>query len=135
MVSQPANAPAALKLLTQLLDSIWYAAGDTASDSSWYTKRAALAGVYLSTELYMLTGVCWCVASHHIGCSLEFMGLLTQELHPLVAKGTRASRVSWAWVVGGWVLGVGWGVHTGTKGRMKQCFSPSPQPASAQAME
>jgi ubiquinone biosynthesis protein COQ9 len=55
LLSQPANAPAALKLLTQLLDTIWYAAGDTATDSSWYTKRAALASVYLSTELYMLT--------------------------------------------------------------------------------
>lgn len=55
LLSQPANAPAALKLLTQLLDSIWYAAGDTATDASWYTKRAALASVYLSTELYMLT--------------------------------------------------------------------------------
>lgn len=55
LVSQPPNAPAALRLLTQLLDTIWYAAGDTATDSSWYTKRAALASVYLSTELYMLT--------------------------------------------------------------------------------
>jgi ubiquinone biosynthesis protein COQ9 len=55
LLSQPANAPAALKLLTQLLDTIWYAAGDTATDRSWYTKRAALASVYLSTELYMLT--------------------------------------------------------------------------------
>jgi ubiquinone biosynthesis protein COQ9 len=55
LLTQPANAPAALKLLTQLLDSIWYAAGDTATDASWYTKRAALASIYLCTELYMLT--------------------------------------------------------------------------------
>lgn len=78
LLSQPANAPAALKLLTQLLDTIWYAAGDTATDSSWYTKRAALASVYLSTELYMLTDyspgyagkpspliyTCWTVVLH-----------------------------------------------------------------------
>lgn len=55
LLSQPANAPSALKLLTQLMDTIWYAAGDTATDASWYTKRAALASIYLSTELYMLT--------------------------------------------------------------------------------
>jgi ubiquinone biosynthesis protein COQ9 len=31
-------------------------AGDTSSGYDWYTKRAALAGVYGTTELYMLTG-------------------------------------------------------------------------------
>lgn len=54
-VAQPANASAAAKLLFQLLDDIWYAAGDTSTDMNWYTKRALLAAVYTSTELYMLT--------------------------------------------------------------------------------
>jgi ubiquinone biosynthesis protein COQ9 len=44
------------RLLLQLLDEIWYSAGgDTSTDASWYTKRASLAAVYMSTELYMLT--------------------------------------------------------------------------------
>lgn len=55
LLAQPSNSPAALRLLSQLLDTICYAAGDTSTDGSWYTKRAALAAVYTSTELYMLT--------------------------------------------------------------------------------
>jgi hypothetical protein len=65
LLAQPRNSPAALRLLAELLDTIWYAAGDTATDSSWYSKRAALALVYSTTELYMLTdyspGVLCCV--------------------------------------------------------------------------
>jgi ubiquinone biosynthesis protein COQ9 len=56
VVAQPRNSPEALRLLLQLLDEIWYSAGgDTSTDASWYTKRASLAAVYMSTELYMLT--------------------------------------------------------------------------------
>jgi len=38
-----------------LVDDLWHLAGDTATDSAWYTKRASLAAVYLATELYMIT--------------------------------------------------------------------------------
>lgn len=55
VLAQPRNSPEAVKLLLQLLDEIWYAAGDTSTDVSWYTKRATLAAIYTSTELYMLT--------------------------------------------------------------------------------
>jgi ubiquinone biosynthesis protein COQ9 len=56
VLAQPQNSPEALRLLLQLLDEIWYSAGnDTSTDASWYTKRASLAAVYMSTELYMLT--------------------------------------------------------------------------------
>uniref|UniRef100_A0A383W6Z6 Ubiquinone biosynthesis protein n=1 Tax=Tetradesmus obliquus TaxID=3088 RepID=A0A383W6Z6_TETOB len=56
VLAQPRNSPEALRLLLQLLDEIWYSAGgDTSTDASWYTKRASLAAVYMSTELYMLT--------------------------------------------------------------------------------
>lgn len=51
----PTNAGNATKQLALLVDDIWHAAGDTATDYSWYTKRGLLAGVYTSTELYMLT--------------------------------------------------------------------------------
>lgn len=44
-----------LKLLAELTDIIWRAAGDDAKDFEWYSKRAMLGGVYVATELYMLT--------------------------------------------------------------------------------
>lgn len=55
VLAQPHNAPHALTLLTNLVDDIWYALGDKSVDMNWYTKRGLLAGVYVSTELYMLT--------------------------------------------------------------------------------
>lgn len=49
------NIPSSLKELNALSDEIWYLAGDTAVDFSWYTKRASLAAVYASSELFMTT--------------------------------------------------------------------------------
>ncbi len=46
---------AALRLLARSVDAIWHAAGDEATDFSWYTKRATLAGIYSTTLLYWLT--------------------------------------------------------------------------------
>jgi ubiquinone biosynthesis protein COQ9 len=53
-LSMPQNAPLALKLLYRTVDAIWYAAGDTATDFNFYTKRGLLAGVYSATVLYWL---------------------------------------------------------------------------------
>lgn len=50
----PQHAGLAAKSLYRTVDSIWYAAGDTATDFNFYTKRALLAGVYSSTLLYWL---------------------------------------------------------------------------------
>ncbi|MBI3497819.1 MAG: COQ9 family protein [Proteobacteria bacterium] len=44
----------AFKLLYRTVDAIWYAAGDTATDYNFYTKRALLAGVYAATLMYWL---------------------------------------------------------------------------------
>lgn len=49
------NIPTSLKELHALSDEIWYLAGDSAVDFSWYTKRASLATVYASSELFMTT--------------------------------------------------------------------------------
>lgn len=49
------NIPASLKELNALSDEIWYLAGDTTVDFSWYTKRASLAAVYASSEMFMTT--------------------------------------------------------------------------------
>lgn len=48
----PQNAPLATKLLYNTVDTMWYCAGDTATDFNYYTKRGLLAIVYTSTLLY-----------------------------------------------------------------------------------
>ncbi len=44
----------AARLLMKTVDTMWYAAGDNATDFNYYTKRGLLAGVYGSTILYWL---------------------------------------------------------------------------------
>ncbi|XP_033944072.1 ubiquinone biosynthesis protein COQ9, mitochondrial [Pseudochaenichthys georgianus] len=50
----PHNIPDSLKHLSTLVDDMWYYAGDRSTDMNWYTKRAALTGIYNTTELVML---------------------------------------------------------------------------------
>uniref|UniRef100_A0A3P8UQP7 Ubiquinone biosynthesis protein n=2 Tax=Cynoglossus semilaevis TaxID=244447 RepID=A0A3P8UQP7_CYNSE len=50
----PYNIPDSLKHLSTMVDDIWYYAGDRSTDMNWYTKRAALTGIYNTTELVML---------------------------------------------------------------------------------
>ncbi|WPH00288.1 ubiquinone biosynthesis protein coq9 [Acrodontium crateriforme] len=55
LMSLAENIPASLKELSLLADEMWFLAGDVSVDSSWYTKRASLAGVYAATELFQST--------------------------------------------------------------------------------
>lgn len=55
IMSLAENIPASLKELAALSDEIWFLAGDTAVDASWYTKRASLAGVYAAAEIFQTT--------------------------------------------------------------------------------
>ena len=50
----PRNAPLASRLTYRTCDAIWRAAGDVSTDFNFYTKRALLGGVVLSTTLYWL---------------------------------------------------------------------------------
>ena len=54
ILSLPQNVPLAMRLLYETVDGIWYAAGDSATDFSFYTKRATLAAIYAATLLYWL---------------------------------------------------------------------------------
>ena len=54
VLALPLNAPTATSMLWGTADAIWYAAGDTATDFNFYTKRGLLAGVYSATLLYWL---------------------------------------------------------------------------------
>ncbi len=50
----PHNAPAAARALWRTVDAMWRAAGDTATDFNYYSKRGLLVGVYGSTLLFWL---------------------------------------------------------------------------------
>ena len=50
----PHNAPAAARGLWRTVDLMWRAAGDTATDFNYYSKRGLLSGVYGATLLFWL---------------------------------------------------------------------------------
>ncbi|KAI0236305.1 Ubiquinone biosynthesis protein COQ9, mitochondrial [Lamellibrachia satsuma] len=54
LMSLPWNAPEALDNLKTMISDIWFYAGDRSVDMNWYSKRLSVAGVYKSSELYML---------------------------------------------------------------------------------
>jgi ubiquinone biosynthesis protein COQ9 len=54
VLAWPGNSALAARCTAGTVDSIWYAAGDSSADFSWYTKRAILASVYTATLLYWL---------------------------------------------------------------------------------
>ena len=54
LLTAPQNLALGARLLYDAVDAFWYAAGDTATDFNFYTKRALLAGVYAATTLYWL---------------------------------------------------------------------------------
>ncbi|KAI9113974.1 hypothetical protein K1719_015225 [Acacia pycnantha] len=53
--ARPVNVPRSFKQRAMLVDEIWHAAGDTASDIDWYVKRTVLGGIYSTTEIFWLT--------------------------------------------------------------------------------
>jgi len=53
-LSQPQHAGLGLRCLYRAVDEMWHAAGDTATDFNFYSKRGLLAGVYSSTILFWL---------------------------------------------------------------------------------
>jgi len=54
LLAMPGYAPGGLGALYRTVDAIWHAAGDTATDWNFYTKRLLLAGVYSSTLMFWL---------------------------------------------------------------------------------
>jgi ubiquinone biosynthesis protein COQ9 len=54
-LSLPMNAALGAKLMYRTVDAMWRAAGDTANDFNFYTKRGILAGVYASTAMRWFT--------------------------------------------------------------------------------
>ena len=54
VLALPHHAPLAMRLVYETVDGIWYAAGDHATDFSFYTKRVTLAAIYGTSLLYWL---------------------------------------------------------------------------------
>eukprot|EP00794_Sanderia_malayensis_P018731 gene18731-20620_t len=54
LLIRPNTAPAAMESLANMVDEIWYHAGDTSTDLNWYTKRGSLAAIYGASELFMM---------------------------------------------------------------------------------
>lgn len=50
----PTNNLLALRLTWQTVDALWYAAGDTATDFRYYSRRAGLAAIMAATVFYWL---------------------------------------------------------------------------------
>jgi ubiquinone biosynthesis protein COQ9 len=54
VLALPWNAPAGLRASACTASAMWYAAGDTSADFSWYTRRATLAAIYGTTLAWWL---------------------------------------------------------------------------------
>jgi ubiquinone biosynthesis protein COQ9 len=54
VLALPPHAALGSRLIYETVDGIWYAAGDTATDFSFYTKRATLAAIYAATLMFWL---------------------------------------------------------------------------------
>ncbi len=86
----PPNAALATKCLYRTVDAIWYAAGDTATDYNFYSKRLLLAGVYVSTLLFWLDdrskgcAETWAFLDRRISEVLKFGGSLGRALGGLL---------------------------------------------------
>ncbi|KAI9728273.1 MAG: Ubiquinone biosynthesis protein coq9, mitochondrial [Cirrosporium novae-zelandiae] len=53
LMALPSHLRPSLTELANLADEIWYLAGDTSIDETWYTKRASLATIYSAADLFM----------------------------------------------------------------------------------
>lgn len=78
LLALPWNAGLALGLTARTADAMWYAAGDTSADFSWYTRRASLGTIYAATVAYWLRH-----DDPGIGDALAFLDRRLADLHRL----------------------------------------------------
>ncbi|ESO90333.1 hypothetical protein LOTGIDRAFT_123544, partial [Lottia gigantea] len=82
----PPNAVESWENLSKLMDDIWFYAGDRSTDFNWYTKRASLATVYKSTEIYMI--------QDNSDDQMQTWQFLDRRLDDLTGFSSRARNVS-----------------------------------------
>lgn len=94
----PQNAAMGLQSVWRSADAIWWAAGDTATDHNWYTKRMLLAGVYSATLLYWLddasadNAATWMFLDRRINDVLK----LPQHIKKIRDKTRMATALPWS---------------------------------------
>jgi ubiquinone biosynthesis protein COQ9 len=54
LLALPLNAATGLRCLHRTVDTLWYEAGDRATDFNYYTKRALLGGIFGATVLFWI---------------------------------------------------------------------------------
>lgn len=81
----PLNGLLGAKLLYRTVDEVWHAAGDTATDWNFYSKRGLLAGVFGATVLYWLND-----RSEGFADSLDF---LDRRLRDVASIGKTKARL------------------------------------------
>jgi len=94
LMSFAENIPQSLRELSLLSDEMWFLAGDTSVDSSWYTKRASLAGIYAAAEVYQTTD-----RSTEFRDTERFLDRRLEESR--VVGGAVGSTIEWAGFQGG----------------------------------
>jgi ubiquinone biosynthesis protein COQ9 len=97
VMSLAENIPSSLRELSALSDEVWFLAGDTSVDSSWYTKRASLAGVYAATEVYQTTD-----QSTDFKDTEQFLDRRLEEVR--MVGGAVSGTLEWAGFQGGALL-------------------------------
>ncbi|KPI42683.1 Ubiquinone biosynthesis protein coq9, mitochondrial [Cyphellophora attinorum] len=100
------NIPASLQELGNLSDEIWYLAGDTAVDFSYYTKRASLSAVYASSELFMTTDT-----SSDFAMTEEFVERRLEAVQKVGGAIGGLSQYAGFWAGNGLNLARSWGMR------------------------
>jgi ubiquinone biosynthesis protein COQ9 len=88
ILALPPHAALGARLVYETVDGIWYAAGDAATDFSFYTKRATLAAIYSAALLYWLE-------DRSEDCA-ETRGFIDRRLKDVAAFGKARERVDTA---------------------------------------
>ena len=84
----PENIPYSVKHLAELVDEIWFLAGDNSHDLNWYSKRMLWAAVYSSTELFMTTDT-----SENFELTREFLGRRIADVGKVAKSGSELSNL------------------------------------------
>lgn len=117
LMALPPNVPMSLANLLTLVDDICYYAGDRSVDINWYTRRVVLAGIYKTTELYMLQDgsedhkQTWQFLERRIKDASQIHGILasTSDLSlPDQALSRATEAASAAFITARNILGLNW---------------------------
>ncbi|XP_068979029.1 ubiquinone biosynthesis protein COQ9, mitochondrial isoform X1 [Bombus flavifrons] len=115
LMALPPNVPMSLANLLTLVDDICYYAGDRSVDMNWYTRRVVLAGIYKTTELYMLQDnsedhqKTWNFLERRIKDATQIHTILTTTSDMALPDLNRASEAaSAAFVTARNILGLNW---------------------------